>query len=67
MKIKIMKNKPTIDGASDISKYIGRIFEAQPEGDGDISIIDGELYALTIFKGEYEIVEEEDIKNEHRI
>jgi len=58
MKIKIIKNKPSIDGSSDISKYIGQIFNAKYEKDGDISITEGKLCAMTIFNGEYEIVEE---------
>jgi len=58
MKIKIIKNTPSINGASDISKYIGQIFNAQYDGDGDVSITEGKLYAMTIFYGEYEIVEE---------
>jgi len=58
MKIKIIRNKPPINGASDISKYVGQIFNTQNEGDGNVSIVEGLLYAMTIFKGEYEIVEE---------
>jgi len=56
MKIKIIKNKPSIDGSSD--KYIGQIFNAKYEKDGDISITEGKLCAMTIYNGEYEIVEE---------
>ena len=59
MLIKIIKNSPPTDGSSDISKYIGQIFKAIPQGDGDISIDDeSELFAMTIFKGEYKIIEE---------
>jgi len=59
MLIKIIKNDPPINGSSDISKYIGQIFKAIPQGEGDVSIDDeSELLAMTIFKGEYEIVEE---------
>ena len=37
-----------------------RFFKAIPQGVGDVSIDDeSELFAMTIFKGEYEIVEEE--------
>lgn len=59
MKIKIIKNKPLINGSSDISSYIGQIFKASLNGDGDVSIDEGELCCMTIFKGEYEIVKEE--------
>jgi len=59
MQIRIIKNDPPVNGASDISKYVGQIFNAQKDGDGDVSIVEGLLYAMTIFNGEYEIVEEE--------
>jgi len=60
MRIKIVKNDPPTDGSSDISKYIGQIFKVVPQGDGDVSIDDeSELFAMTIFNGEYEIIEEE--------
>ena len=59
MKVKIIKNYPIGNGnASDISEFIGQVFNARLEDDGSVSIEDnGELFLLTIFEGEYEVVE----------
>lgn len=61
MKIKIIKNvldNPTWE--EDITKYIGRIFEVVAEDlDGNKYIMpDDDEDDLKIFKGEFEIVEE---------
>ena len=58
MKIKIIKNDPPDDLASDITNLIGQIFEAKidSEGHADIDYPKGTIF--TIFKGEYEIVQE---------
>lgn len=63
MKVKIIKNNPPVDDycyleASDISKYIGQIFEVDydyKDGELDVNFNGG---ILTVFPSEYEIVEE---------
>jgi len=66
MKIRILKNDPPKNamGASDISGYIGKVFEASIHEEGvvvsdDSSGIDGAI----IFNGEYEIVENDDVED----
>jgi len=66
MKIRIIKNDPSgIEGCSDISKYIGRVFNVR----NNLVRLSKNIYVnlaesesrydeLLIFKGEYEIVEE---------
>ena len=59
MKIRIVKNDPIDDLASDITNLIGQVFEAEEideEGHVDI-FVKGEEF--TIFKGEYETIHEE--------
>ena len=57
MKIKIVKNKPLNEMSSDITHLIGKVFEAKIDCEGHADIpLDG---GFTIFKGEYEIVEED--------
>lgn len=64
MKVKIIKNAPVDSYASNISRYIGQIFEVEsPDTNGNI-IVD-EMGALTVYKGEYEIINE-DNKNEDK-
>jgi len=59
MKIRIIKNFPLEDGASDISRHIGSIFEVTNEQEnGNIYIDDGEGDELMLYKGEYEVVKE---------
>lgn len=60
MKIRIIKNDPIDDGAgisSDITYLIGQVFESTIDSESHAEIfLHGEEF--TIFKGEYEIVEE---------
>jgi len=56
-KIKIIKNAPIDDLASDITKLIGQVFEATINNEGHAEIqLDCDFI---IYNGEYEIVEEE--------
>lgn len=60
MQIKIIKNKPLNELSSDITHLIDREFEVikiDKEGHADIEYPEGNYF--TIFKGEYEIVQEE--------
>ena len=62
MKVKIIKNAPSSSTASDISKYIGKIFTVEDDrvyDDGSIGVDFGdESRSAKVYKGEYEIIED---------
>lgn len=59
MKVKIIRNLPNDIGAYDISRFIGRTFNAEPiKGEANnISVDFGWLGTLTVYEEEYEIVD----------
>ena len=66
MKIRILKNDPPKNamGASDISEYIGKVFEASIHEEGVVvsSNYSG-IGGAIIFTGEFKIVENDDVED----
>ena len=65
MKVKIIANAPSSSTASDISKYIGKIFTVENDrvyDDGSIGVDfgdeSGSAKVYSCYKGEYEIIED---------
>jgi len=66
MKIRILKNDPPKNamGASDISEYIGKVFEASIHEEG--VVVSSDYYGIggaIVFTGEFEIVENDDVED----
>jgi len=66
MKIRILKNDPPKNamGASDISGYIGKVFEASIHEEG--VVVSSEYSGIggaIVFTGEFEIVENNDVED----
>jgi len=64
MKVKIIANAPSSSNASDISKYIGKIFTIENDrvyDDGSIGVdFNDENGSVKVYKEEYEIIEDID-------
>ena len=64
MKVKIIANAPSSSTASDISKYIGKVYTVEVNGvydDGSIGVDFGDTNgSAKVYKGEYEIIEDID-------
>jgi len=64
MKVKIIANAPSSSNASDISKYIGKIYTVEDDrvyDDGSIGVDFGDESGYAkVYKGEYEIIEDID-------
>ena len=62
MKVKIIKNAPSSSNASDISKYIGKIYTVENDkvyDDGSIGVdFDDINGSVKVYKGEYQIIED---------
>ena len=64
MKVKIIVNAPSSSNASDISKYIGKVYTVENDrvyDDGSIGVDFGDKnWSVKVYKGEYEIIEDID-------
>ena len=62
MKVKVIANAPSSSNASDISKYIGKIFTVEDDrvyDDGSIGVDFGnESGSVKVYKGEYQTIED---------
>lgn len=57
MKVKIIANKPESSDCSDITKYIGKVFECRRGWDNMVYVVPPDYGEIGLFDGEYEIVE----------
>ena len=64
MKVKIITNAPFSNNASDISKYIGKVYTVENDrvyDDGSIGVDFGDTNgSVKVYKGEYQIIEDID-------
>jgi len=64
MKVKIIANAPSSSTASDISKYIGKVYTVEDDrvyDDGSIGVcFNDENGSVKVYKGEYQIIEDID-------
>ena len=57
MKVRIIANKPESSDCSDITKYIGQVFECRRGWDNAVYVVPPDYGEIGLFDGEYEIVE----------
>lgn len=57
MKVRVVANKPESSDCSDISKYIGQVFECRRDWDDMVYIVPPDYGEIGLFPHEYEIVE----------
>ena len=57
MKVRVIANRPESSDCSDISKYIGQVFECRRDWDDMVYIVPPDYGEIGLFPEEYEVVD----------